>query len=136
MMDAGAAHAAHAAHVPAGQQWVLLVEDDPQVRLAIRWTLEAEGIVVEAAATGRHALALAADRRPTLVLLDFGLPDLSGDAVADGLKAAYGDVPILLLTADGRAAERAARAEAFAYLRTPFEMDELVGVVKRALEVR
>ena len=49
------------------------------------------------------------------------------------MRAAYGDVPILVMTADGRAAEKAERVGAVGYLRKPFELDELLAVVKRTL---
>jgi DNA-binding response OmpR family regulator len=114
------------------QPWVLLVEDDPQVRLAIRWTLEAEGIVVEDAPTGQKAIQLASRRAPNLVLLDIDLPDISGYAVADSLRTAHGNLPILVLTAD-RAAEKAVRAGAIAYLTKPFESEDLIAEVTRAL---
>jgi DNA-binding response OmpR family regulator len=112
---------------------VLLVEDDPAVRQTLEWTLEAEGIPVAAAATGRKALELAAGERPGMVLLDVGLPDISGEAVAAGVRATYGDVPILVMTADGRAAEKAQRVGAVGYLSKPFELDDLIDAVKRTL---
>jgi DNA-binding response OmpR family regulator len=112
---------------------VLVVEDDPAVRQALEWTLEAEGIPVAAAATGRRAVELAASQRPGLVLLDMGLPDISGEAVAAAVRAAHSDVPIFVLTADGRAAEKAERVGAVGYLSKPFELDELIAVVKRLI---
>jgi two-component system response regulator AtoC len=114
-------------------QAVLVVEDDAVVRQALEWTLEAEGIPVAAAATGRRALELAGSQRPGLLLLDLGLPDITGEAVAEGVRATHGDVPILVMTADGRAAEKAERVGAIGYLSKPFELDELIAVVKRTL---
>jgi DNA-binding response OmpR family regulator len=112
---------------------VLLVEDDAAVRRTLEWTLEAEGIAVSAAGTGRVALELAASQRPGLVLLDIGLPDMTGYDVADTIKATYGEVPIVVLTADGRAAEKAERVGAQGYLSKPFELDELIAMVKQIL---
>jgi CheY-like chemotaxis protein len=114
------------------QPWVLLVEDDPQMRLAIRWTLEAEGIVVQDAPTGQQAIQLASHRAPNLVLLDIDLPDISGYAVAESLRTAHGNLPIVVLTAD-RAAEKAARTGAVAYITKPFETEDLIAEVTRAL---
>lgn len=112
---------------------VLVVEDDAAVRRSLEWILEAEGIPVVAAATGHRALELATSQRPGLVLLDIGLPDISGDAVAEGVRAVHGDVPVLVMTADGRAAEKATRVGAVGYLTKPFEMDELVSAVRGIL---
>ena len=125
--------AAPARSEPAGQPHVLLVEDDPQVRLAVRWTLEAEGYAVDAATTGHEALGLAATRPPHVVLLDMGLPDIPGHEVASRLRAAHGDIPILVLTADTHAAQKAARVGAVAYLTKPFESEDLVAEVSRAI---
>jgi DNA-binding response OmpR family regulator len=114
---------------------VLVVEDDAHVRRTLEWTLEAEDLPVQVAPTGRRALELATGQRPSLVLLDIGLPDIDGYAVAAGVRAVHGDdVPILVLTADGRAAEKARQVGAVGYLSKPFELDELVATVKRLLQ--
>ena len=112
---------------------ILIVEDDAQVRRTLQWTLEAEGLPVQAASTGRRAVELAASERPGLMLLDMGLPDIDGYAVADRVRAVYGDVPIVVVTADGRAAEKARRVGARGYLSKPFELDDLVATVRRFL---
>jgi DNA-binding response OmpR family regulator len=73
-------------------------------------------------------------QRPALVVLDIGLPDIDGYAVAEGLRAAHAEpVPILVMTADGRAREKAERVGARAYLHKPFELQELVDHVRRLL---
>jgi DNA-binding response OmpR family regulator len=112
---------------------VLVVEDDAQVRRTLEWTLEAEGLPFRLAPNGRRALELAASQRPGLVLLDLGLPDIDGFQVAEEVRATHGDVPILVMTADGRAAEKARRVGAFGYLSKPFDLDELIAIVRRAL---
>ena len=113
---------------------ILVVDDDPQVRQFIRDVLEAEGLDVETAGDGRQALGLAAKTSPALVVLDVTLPILGGSAVAQGLRAALGDgLPILLITADGNAAEKAQRVGAYAHLRKPFAMDDLLAAVRQGL---
>ena len=117
-----------------GEATILVVEDDVYVRQTIEWALEDEGLPVETATNGQQALEWARDRKPGLVILDMGLPIVDGFGVADGLRAAYGDgVPILTVTADGRAAEKARRVGAVDYLHKPFEIEALIGAVRRAL---
>src|SRR5437764_15228397 len=65
---------------------VLVVEDDPAMRLLITYNLEAEGFRVVAATTGREGLQLAASECPDVVLLDVMLPDLGGFGVAERLR--------------------------------------------------
>jgi CheY-like chemotaxis protein len=115
---------------------ILVVEDERPLRETIQWLLEDEGMTVEPAANGRVALELAARERPALVVLDMALPVMNGDGVADGLRQMYGQqVPILLTTADGRAAEKAVRVGAYAYLQKPFDIDMLLQEVKRGLDL-
>ena len=113
---------------------ILVVDDDPGLREIIRETLEDEGLLVDVARDGQQALELAAKRRPELVILDWGLPLFDGDVVAAQLRGAHGDgLRVLIVTADGRAAEKARRAGAFAYLHKPFDVIALVTIVRRGL---
>jgi DNA-binding response OmpR family regulator len=114
---------------------ILVVDDDPGLREIIRETLEDEGFLVDVARDGPQALELAAQRRPELVILDWGLPVFDGDVVAARLRGIHGeDLRILIVTADGRAAEKARRARAFAYLHKPFDVNALADVVRRGLD--
>jgi two-component system response regulator MprA len=113
---------------------ILVVDDDLGTRQTITWALEEEGYVVEAAADGRQALEYVAAARPALVVLDLRMPVVDGAQVADGLRSTYGDPPpIILITADDRAEAKARRVGAFAHLSKPFELDDLVVIVRRAL---
>jgi len=113
---------------------ILVVEDEDGLRESIQWLLEAEGGPVAAPADGREALNRAGTERPVLVVLDMALPILNGDAVADGIRHLYqGDIPILVITADGRAAMKAKRVGAYGYLAKPFNFDELIHQVQRGL---
>jgi DNA-binding response OmpR family regulator len=118
----------------AGERTVLVVEDDQQIRQVIQWGLEDEGIAVVVAVDGRQAVELALASRPAAVLLDWTLPYLNGDAVADRLRAEYGRaLPIVLITADGRSAEKAERIGARAYFHKPFDLLDLIAAVSRIL---
>ena len=124
---------------PAGSKRpVLVVDDDPLIRRGIQRVLEHEGFVVETAADGSEAVARAAQRPPALVVLDMILPTVGavgGSGVADALRAAHGDdLPIILITADGQAAEKARQIGAVSYLRKPFEVDALVTAVRAILD--
>lgn len=113
---------------------LLVVEDDPDLREMVQWFLEEEGFVVKTAGDGREALECALMNKPSLVLLDMTLPIIDGFGVAAGLHKAYGGhVPILTMTADGRATEKAGRIGAIGYLSKPFELEALVDAVRAAL---
>lgn len=116
---------------------ILVVEDDPALRETICWALEDEGLSPRAVSNGQEALDAALERRPALVILDWNLPVLSSETVADGLRDAYGEmVPILLVTADGRAAWKAERLGARAYLHKPFDLDDFIEAVYQAIGSR
>jgi DNA-binding response OmpR family regulator len=106
---------------------VLLVEDERKLRELVRSYLERAGITVLSTGSGAEAIALAASAAPDLVILDLGLPDVSGEAVAREVRAA-GSVPILMLTAKAAEEDRIAGLELGAddYVTKPFSPRELV----------
>lgn len=113
---------------------ILVVDDDPRIREIMREVLLEEGFVVMTAADGPQAIRRAAAQPPALVILDIGLPLMGGHEVAAALRAAHSDaLPILTITADGGAADKAQRVGAFAYLRKPFDLDDLVAAVRGVL---
>ena len=119
---------------PARTACVLVVDDDAQVRQAIRWALEDEGLAVVTAADGREALGLAGERVPDLVVLDITLPEMNGYAVARSLRAEHAQpIPILLITADGQASLKARRIGAYAFLRKPFRIEDFLDAVRAGL---
>ena len=113
---------------------VLVVDDDPEIRDVVRWLLEDEGWTVETASDGRDALERATRARPALIVLDMGLPIMNGEEVAMRLQDVYVDPPpIIVVSADGRAGEKAARIGAASYLHKPFDVDVLARLVRRTL---
>jgi DNA-binding response OmpR family regulator len=112
---------------------VLVIDDDPQVRLLISMILEDEGLAVEAAMGGAEALRLATEQPPALVVLDMSLPDMTGETLAEHLRSLWPGLPILVVTADGRARDKVARIGAFGYLLKPFDLAELVALVQHGL---
>ncbi len=87
---------------------VLIVDDSPSYRSAARALLESEGFeVVGESTTGEDALADSERLRPDIVLLDIGLPDIDGIAVAERLNARpNGPVVVLVSTRDGTGCEQ------------------------------
>jgi CheY-like chemotaxis protein len=115
---------------------ILVVDDDPEIRDVVRWLLEDEGWTVETASDGRDALERATRARPALIVLDMGLPIMTGEEVAIRLREVYVDrPPIIVVSADGRAGEKAARIGAASYLHKPFDVDALARLVQRTLSL-
>lgn len=124
----------HRALSPGQAPSVLVVDDDRRVRELLRLALEEDGFAVTTAADGARAIALATAERPGLVVLDLTLPRADGFAVAEAVRGLHGGgVPILVITADGGAAEKAERVGAVGYLRKPFDVEELTALVGRSL---
>jgi CheY-like chemotaxis protein len=113
---------------------VLVVDDDRDMLEVIRGVLEDHGLTVDTATNGLQALALVERRAPDLVVLDVTLPVGSSRRVADRVHQLPGAaVPVLVITADGHAPDKASRLGAYAYLRKPFELVDLLGVVWEGL---
>jgi len=113
---------------------ILVVDDSPEIVQFIGGALEDEGFDVVTAADGQQAVDAAASERPDLVVLDMMLPRLDGHGVATAVRRLHGDVPILLITADGHAQEKARRVGAFDYLPKPFDLDRLITIVRGKLD--
>ncbi|HET7821155.1 MAG TPA: response regulator transcription factor [Ornithinibacter sp.] len=116
---------------------ILVVEDNPDIALALATLLTRNGHEVTRAADGVEALRVAYDLHPQLVVLDIGLPKLDGWGVLSRIRE-LSDIPVLLLTAAGRDEDkvRGLRGGADDYLTKPFHNAELVaridGLLRRA----
>lgn len=111
---------------------VLLVDDDPDVRDILAEQLELEGWAVEQARDGREGLAAARSGRFDVIVLDQRMPRMTGEEMARELRAAGDRTPIVLVTADRHAPAIARRVGLRYWLMKPFEMDELLALVRRA----
>jgi two-component system KDP operon response regulator KdpE len=105
---------------------VLIIDDEPKIRALLREALRREAKQVFEASTGRAAIALAEDKRPDLLVLDLGLPDMDGIEVCRAIRT-WSSVPILVLSARASEDEKAALLDAGAddYMTKPFSMVEL-----------
>jgi len=112
---------------------VLIVDDDPSICRILEINLVARGYEVDVAADGRSAVDLAG-RRPDLIVLDLGLPDIDGLEVIAGVRASSG-VPIVVLSArDVTDTEEAAlSAGADDYVAKPFNMGHLMARIRAAV---
>ncbi len=113
---------------------VLLVDDDPGVRYTLREILASEGLAVDEAANGAEALAKL-DGHP-LVVTDLRMPVMDGMELLRRLAARSPAPRVVVITAHGseRQAVEAMKAGAWDYFRKPFETEELLAVVRRAVE--
>jgi two-component system KDP operon response regulator KdpE len=113
---------------------VLVVDDEPQIVRALLTNLRARGYDVETAATGEEALRKAAERRPDIVVLDLGLPDIDGIDVVRGLRG-WTSVPVIILSVRDAEADKVAALDAGAddFVTKPFGMDELLARLRAAL---
>lgn len=110
---------------------ILIVDDDAQILKALRINLVARGYEVVLARTGPEALDLAAKSRPELVVLDLGLPGLSGIQVIEGLRG-WTDLPILVVSGRSDSADKVDALDAGAddYVTKPFAIDELLARIR------
>jgi two-component system KDP operon response regulator KdpE len=113
---------------------ILVIDDEPQIHRFLGPALEASGFAVETALTAREGLRLAASRAPEVILLDLGLPDMDGQVVLRQLRA-FSAVPLLVLSARDREAEKIAALDAGAddYVEKPFAVGELLARIRAAL---
>ena len=119
---------------PPDQPLVLIVDDEPQIRRLLTVTLEANAYRVVSAVNGQEGLVLAAQHRPALVILDLGLPDLSGQEVLRRLRE-WSNAPVIVLSVQDDEKGKVAALDAGAddYVTKPFNTDELLARLRVAL---
>jgi two-component system KDP operon response regulator KdpE len=116
---------------------VLVVDDEPQIRNALRTNLRARGYEVDLAPDGEGALKLAANRHPDVVILDLGLPGIDGVEVIKGLRG-WSEVPIIVLSVRENESDKVEALDAGAddYVTKPFGMDELLARLRASVRRR
>jgi two-component system KDP operon response regulator KdpE len=113
---------------------VLVVDDEPQIRRVVRNALAPSDSRVLEASTGREAIDLAAAERPSLIVLDLGLPDMPGIDVCREIRG-WSSAPIIVLSARHADQEKVALLDAGAddYITKPFSPGELQARIRAQL---
>tara|TARA_R110001583_G_scaffold34122_4_gene114844 strand:- start:6011 stop:6670 length:660 start_codon:yes stop_codon:yes gene_type:complete len=117
---------------------ILLVEDDTAIAVGLKKLLMKEDFVVNCVATGQQAINQVLISLPDIIILDVGLPDMTGIEVLKKIRALHAELPILLLTARDEIKDKVEGLNAGAddYLTKPFDIDELIArlrVIERRL---
>lgn len=120
-----------------GKKRILVVEDEPEFRLALRMRLQANGYEVMEAEDGMAGLAMARQQKPDLIMLDVMMPKMDGYKVTRLLKfdENYSKIPIIMLTARSQVSDKetGAAAGVDAYLTKPFKTPELLETIRKFL---
>ena len=122
---------------PAGPK-ILVVEDDPAIRLGLQRSLAFEGFTVDLARDGEEAIERAFDGKPDLIVLDLMLPKLNGFEVCRTVRKHDPAVPIVVLSAKGDESDKVLGLNLGAddYVTKPFSIRELTARIKAALRRR
>jgi two-component system KDP operon response regulator KdpE len=117
-----------------GNETILLIEDEPQMRRFLRVTLQSYGYSLIEAAMGQDGLTQAATRKPDVVLLDLGLPDIDGLEVLSKIRE-WSHTPVIILSARGQEQDKIKALDAGAddYLTKPFSAGELLARIRVAI---
>ena len=117
---------------------ILIVEDDPSIRLGLKRSLEFEGFIAELAKDGEEAIQRAFDKKPDLIVLDLMLPKVNGFEVCRTVRKYDSTIPIVILSAKGDEGDKVLGLELGAddYITKPFSIRELTARIKAALRRR
>jgi two-component system phosphate regulon response regulator PhoB len=117
---------------------VLVADDNADIRDLLETRLGTRGFDVTTAADGQAALETALSEHPDIALLDWVMPIIQGHELCVKLKTdeRTADIPVVMLTARGQEEDRLLGLDlgADAYLVKPFDIDELVGTLKRLID--
>jgi two-component system nitrogen regulation response regulator GlnG len=114
---------------------ILLIDDEEAVCWALARALGKKGFSVAVAGSAEHGLELARKQRPQAIVLDVRLPGMDGLTALGGLREITQDAPVIVVTAHGNlsTAVRAMEGGAFDYLAKPFDLDQALEAIDRAL---
>jgi DNA-binding NtrC family response regulator len=117
---------------------ILIVDDNKDLRFTLSDIIKSEGYNVLESGEGNKALKLIESNNPDLMLLDMRLPGMDGMKVLEEVKKFDRNIIVIMLTAFGdvKGAVKAMRLGAFDYLTKPFDNEELIIIIKKALETQ
>lgn len=117
-----------------GAKRVLIIDDEASIRKLLRVSLEANGYHIDEAIQAREGLSLVASLRPDIVLLDLGLPDMTGLEVLKEIRT-WSQVPIIVLTVQDSDSDKVTALDGGAddYITKPFSVPELLVRMRVAL---
>ncbi|MGE5894649.1 MAG: sigma-54-dependent transcriptional regulator [bacterium] len=115
---------------------ILVVDDEAIVRVSCERVLVPEGFSVRVISRGSEALDLLTREPYDLVITDLKMPDMDGLEILKNIKSRWPHITVILITGYGKAsvAEQAVKQGAYEYLEKPFTPDDILRVVKKALE--
>ncbi|MBZ9651235.1 response regulator [Psychroflexus montanilacus] len=113
---------------------ILIIDDEPQIRKLLQINLESNNYKVVQASTGKEGVVLSASHPPDLILLDIGLPDMSGHEVLSELRGWY-NKPIIILSVQDNESDIVSALDngATDYLTKPFRTGELLARIRSAI---
>ena len=114
---------------------VLIIDDDEMHLVMVRQVLDSESMTFLSTADGPHGIKLYAEHRPDLVLLDMGLPSMSGIDVLREIKKIDALAKVIVVTGYGSTdvAKAAERSGAYGFIQKPVDMKTFVGIIYSAL---
>ncbi len=117
---------------------ILLIDDEPLMRMTVQDALESEGYRVSVVETGQKGLALLRKDPFDILITDLKLPDLDGLQILKEVKMTHPEIQVILITAYGSidSAVTAMKEGASDYLTKPFSMDELLLIIQRLVRIK
>ncbi len=115
---------------------VLVADDEPSMRANIMEILADEGLDFLEAENGQQAVEIASEKKPNMVLLDIKMPEMTGMGALKRIKKLSPEIPVIVFTAFGTSERpiEAMKLGAFDYIEKPFDIEEFILVIRRALD--
>ena len=115
---------------------ILVVDDEQKIQLILKQILQDEGFSAKAVGSGEAAVEIVENFLPDLILMDQNMPGMNGIETMEKIKTRHPEITVIILTAFGSIplAVEAIKKGAYDYLSKPFDNDELLILIHRALE--